>query len=364
MNILTDRKEKESLYWMLHLTGWTLYAIFKIFINQYLAGPEFWKLLANFGPWCVVMVTATHLYKRYFLVKWVSLPFRKLIIRLLAGALLIMVLLLVLTFIVSLVIYLIISITGTQPSQIGLNSLDHEWQKGLLFLWIFADYCVVLLWSVLYVTFNYFGKLERARIKEVIKESNLKDMQLRQLIRQLNPHFLFNSINSIKALTLIEPEKAREGLTRLSDILRHTLSSEKSPQIPLSKELMIVEDYLSLEKIRFGKRLQYTISCTEEAAQWQVPPVIIQTLAENAIKHGISQLEQGGWVTVEAAADSEYAFIKIQNTGSINKERLFSGIGTKNTISRLDLLYGQKANFNAINSGGNAIVTLKIPRMV
>jgi two-component system, LytTR family, sensor kinase len=359
--VIKDTKKRNQLYWLLHLTGWAAYLLFKVFAGSFL-GENLYKLLGNYALMFIVIVTITHFYKRKILSKWVNLPVSKLVVRLLAGALTMIAGIFIFNIILSLIIVLIFSITGKEVTNIGVNSLQYRWQTGLFILSVFMDLIAVFLWSVLYVGFRYFENLQQSRIQQAEEEGRVKDMQLKQLIRQLNPHFLFNAINSIKALTIVDAEKARDALSEMSDILRHTLNSEKSVQIPLEKELNIVEDYLSLEKIRFGKRLRYAVSCTPEAAHWPVPPVIVQTLAENAVRHGISTLEEGGEVKVNASTDEAFLLIEIINTGSIDTQKLFSGIGTNNTVHRLKLLYGDKASFSARNEGGNVIVNIKIPK--
>ncbi|MCS6834197.1 MAG: histidine kinase, partial [Flammeovirgaceae bacterium] len=183
---------------------------------------------------------------------------------------------------------------------------------------------------------------------------------------QLNPHFIFNALNSVKVLIDENPQTAKASIDQLSNILRNSLMMDKKKVIPLSEELAIVKDYLALEKVRFEERLEIHLDIDENALSFKVPPMMIQTLVENGIKHGIAKLKNGGKISLHAVLENGNLHVEIENSGHYHppssgmaKE---SGYGIRSTLQRLELLYKQKASFSIENSNKETVrVTLKIP---
>jgi len=157
-----------------------------------------------------------------------------------------------------------------------------------------------VFWSLIYFGFHYLQNYKRTEIQNLRWEASSKDIELNKLKSQLNPHFMFNSMNSIRALIDENPAKAKEAVTQLSNILRNSLLMNKNKEIMLEEELRIVKDYLDLEHIRYEERLKYDFDIEEAALKKNVPPLIVQSQVENAIKHGISKLPKGGIVNVSA----------------------------------------------------------------
>jgi LytS/YehU family sensor histidine kinase len=185
----------------------------------------------------------------------------------------------------------------------------------------------------------------------------VKELELKTIKAHINPHFIFNSLNSIRALVDENPERARKAITELSNILRSSMQVEKSETVTLEKELYIVKDYLALENMRFEDRLKIEYQVDEDTLAQLVPPMMLQTLVENAIKHGISKQINGGVVRVISAFKDHYHELAVQNTGrlngAINGENhavvdggsVELGFGLSSTNDRLSLLYGNKAKF-------------------
>jgi len=173
----------------------------------------------------------------------------------------------------------------------------------------------------------------------------------------MNPHFIFNSLNSIRALVDENPTRARSAITELSNILRSSMQAEKAETVTLEKELNIVKDYLALEQMRFEERLKIELDIDEDTLDQQVPPMMLQTLVENAIKHGISQQVNGGMVKVISDFKDNNLELLVQNTGqlllkSVNSE---GGFGIKSTEDRLNLIYQGKASFSIKNLTDNIV---------
>ncbi len=210
---------------------------------------------------------------------------------------------------------------------------------------------VFFLWNVFYYFYHYTRNMRKVEIQQLKMQATLKAAELNKLKSQLNPHFMFNAMNSIRALIDEDPKKAKEAVTKLSSILRQTLTLEKNKLIPFDREMQLVKDYLDLEKIRFEERLHCTYDIVPGSQQYNVPPMILQTLVENAIKHGISNLTEGGMITIKTEMlKGKKLKIEISNSGTYNPEITpQSGYGIKNTRDRLAHVFADDASFSIFN---------------
>ena len=226
---------------------------------------------------------------------------------------------------------------------------------------------IYFFWGIIYITIYFFRNFKKEEIKNLEQQSKLKEIQLNKFKSQLNPHFIFNSMNGIRALIEEDAQKAKEGITQLSNILRHTLTIEKRSLISVEEELKLVEDYLNLEKIRLEERLEYEINTSPSCLHYQVPPMLIQTLSENAIKHGISQLIKGGKLIINSKSNNKFLILEIINSGQYTPSAFISesvsGFGIQNSIQRLRFIFGEEAVFKIKNLNKNEVITtLKIPK--
>jgi two-component system LytT family sensor kinase len=202
------------------------------------------------------------------------------------------------------------------------------------------------IWNTIYFMFHYISKSRKQQLDTLRLESLVKELELQTIKAHINPHFIFNSLNSIRALVDENPERARNAVTELSNILRSSLQSEKMETVTLEKELSIVKDYLALENMRFEDRLRVEYDIDEDTLDQPVPPMMLQTLVENAIKHGISKQINGGIVKVISDFKNDYHELVVQNTGILNGYKNGDeGFGLSSTTNRLGLLYGDKARF-------------------
>jgi hypothetical protein len=189
-----------------------------------------------------------------------------------------------------------------------------------------------------------------------------REAELRALKAQLQPHFLFNSLNSISALTRSDPAAARQMCVRLAEFFRRTLASGKSADIPLPEELALVEDFLSIEQVRFGPRLKFSKDVSPEAAVCLIPSLLLQPLVENAVNHGIAGMIEGGTITLRA--ERSHAHLRISLTNPVDPESKpgrSNGVGLKNVQARLAALYGNEAGVEIDNSGGLYRVAVVFP---
>jgi hypothetical protein len=181
-----------------------------------------------------------------------------------------------------------------------------------------------------------------------------RESQIRALKMQVNPHFLFNSLNSISALTLADGARAREMCIRLSDFLRATLQLGDRETIPLREELALCLNYLEVERVRFGKRLSIEQRIDEDCGDFEVPSLIVQPLVENAVKHGISGMVEGGTVTLDVRASGQILRIRVTNPYDPDYQTAKrSGIGLRNIRQRLEARYGDRARLELDPDVGN-----------
>jgi two-component system, LytTR family, sensor kinase len=228
--------------------------------------------------------------------------------------------------------------------------------KSLLILSsAFSYFVLFFIWSLIYFMFHYVTKSRRQQLDTLRLESLVKELELKTIKAHINPHFIFNSLNSIRALVDENPQRARKAVTELSNILRSSMQSEKLETVPFEKELYIVKDYLALENMRFEDRLKIEYQIDEDTLDQPVPPMMLQTLVENAIKHGISKQIRGGVVKVISDFKDNYHQLIVQNTGNLDGEVNTEGFGISSTTNRLNLLYGDKAKFEIKQVNGSLV---------
>ncbi|CAM4094287.1 sensor histidine kinase [Zobellia nedashkovskayae] len=220
---------------------------------------------------------------------------------------------------------------------------------------------MVFLWTITYFTIKFIIEGNKNHLKNLELNATLREAQLNTLKGQVNPHFLFNSINNIRGLMLEDVGKSQEMISKLSEMLEYAFAKNTVDAIPLQEELEMVENYIALSKIQMEERLQYVEEIDEEALQIPIPPMIIQLLIENATKHGIANLKEGGTIALKVAKDNENLFINVANTGKLKIAKDSTQLGLKNIRQRLRLLYGQKASFSLQEIEGKVVASIKIP---
>lgn len=227
----------------------------------------------------------------------------------------------------------------------------------------FGSFLFLIIWNLIYFTYHYVIKSQQQQLDKVKLQSLVKELELKTIKAHINPHFIFNALNSIRALVDENPIRARQAITELSHLLRSSMLAEKMETTPLSKELTIVKNYLALEHIRFEDRLQVEYDIDEDTLNQPVPPMMLQTLVENAIKHGISKKMEGGIIRIISDFKDNHHELVVKNSGHLNGDFNPDGFGLYSTESRLKLLYGDKAHFQIRNIEGNmveAMVTMPV----
>jgi len=211
------------------------------------------------------------------------------------------------------------------------------------------NFFILFIWNLIYYAYHYIERNRRNEMATLKLQTVVKELELKTIKSHINPHFIFNALNSIRALVDENPERARTAITELSNILRSSMQAEKLETVSLEKELNIVEDYLALEQMRFEERLKIEMNIDEDTLNQPVPPMMLQTLVENAIKHGISKKMSGGVIRIISDFKNGNHELIVQNTGQLNGQLNKEGFGIQSTQDRLNLLYHGKATFTLKN---------------
>ena len=232
---------------------------------------------------------------------------------------------------------------------------------------ILGRFYVLLCWSGLYFGIKYYLQLQEQTQQTLKATSAAHQAQLKMLRYQLNPHFLFNTLNAISTLILDGAnETANQAVSRLSDFLRYTLDNDPMSRVTLGSELAAIDLYLEIEKVRFGDRLIIEKSIEAKAQDALVPSLILQPMIENAIKYAITPSEEGGTLRISARVQRETLILQLSDTGpglgNGNNGQKSSGVGLKNTRERLQQLYGDNQAFTlAPNEPTGLRITINIP---
>lgn len=213
-----------------------------------------------------------------------------------------------------------------------------------------------------YYLFISLTNLAEKNAKEARLESLVKETELKMLRSQINPHFLFNSLNSVSSLTITDPEKARDMVIMLSEFMRYALSKKDEQPVSFRSELENLRLYLDIEKVRFGDRLSIQENIDERCLEIKMPVMLLQPLYENAVKHGVYESTESVRITTQAKIVDNYINIAISNNyDDAPSSRKGTGTGLLNVARRLELVYGNKASIKAIKANGIYTVNLYIP---
>jgi signal transduction histidine kinase len=234
--------------------------------------------------------------------------------------------------------YLVLGHSFSQKSSLG-PAMFLVWLNGTVSL---------AGWHCVYFFYHLFDRLNRSEIERLRLVSSVKEAQLQSLKLQVNPHFIFNSLNSLRALIDEDPARARQSVTQLANLLRYSLQSGQLETVPFEDELRVVNDYLALEQVRHEERLSVRLDIDPDTLALPVPPMLLQTLVENAVKYGISTRAEGGEIAIVARCENGALRLLVTNPGELAspavKARAGStGLGLHNAAERMRLLFGERA---------------------
>ncbi len=327
-------------YWLCQAAGWAVFCGYVTLGYLYGNGGG-WKGtdLFNIVFYTMVVCPAVSHALRAWLWRraWIGFPAGRLVPRLAALTLLTAV---VLTAATAVSLFLLNGPPWVPPAGLGSMTLGYAWAfAGWLFI--------------------YFSVQSRRRHHEARAEA--REAQLQALTAQLNPHFLFNCLNSIRALIVENPSRAASMVTGLADLLRYSLSSDRQHTVTLAQELDIVDEYINLERVRFEERLRTEQAIDPAALTARVPPMLVQTLVENAVKHGIGDSPAGGFVHIRAGLSGQRVEIAVTNSGAFKPAIGGGGRGLRNATERLRLIYGHAASLTIDGSADRTIVSFSLP---
>lgn len=349
MSLFKANFNRKGLYWLCQIIGWGIFVLLNLLVISTYEEISSKEIIFGFF-FALTGIGVTHLFKGIIKKQtWLEHPLKKIVPRIIVSSILLGIIIYGLVFTLSYIL-------GTFKSE------DFTIYASLISVINTAG--VSLVWSLIYFSIHYLENYKKTEIESLIWEAAVKDYELKTLKSQLNPHFMFNSMNSIRSLIEEDPENAKIALTKLSNILRYSLRMERAESIPLGEEIKSVKDYLDLEKIRFEERLKYRLNIDTSSSHIEIPPMMIQTLVENGIKHGISKISTGGTIAIESKVHNSHLFIEIENDGFLEEDALKNskGFGIANTKHRLNLLFGEKASFELSNNKNQKVVAkLQIP---
>lgn len=249
-----------------------------------------------------------------------------------------------------------------------LGFLSPKFDKGELLADSVQSSVVLFLWCSLYFSIKQWQQSARERERLLRAEAEVRDARLSALRYQLNPHFLFNSLNAVSTLILEgDAPAATRMLSQIGELLRTSLNGELVAEIPLAQEIAFTERYLAIEQTRLGRRLRVEIVIAPDTLDTLVPSMLLQPLVENAVRHGIAPQLEGGAIRIESALHGDRVYIVVRNTGArCEKSALHDlsahGIGLRNTAERLKTLYEDDYRFHLEwPAGGGCTVTVELP---
>lgn len=340
--------KRRIAFWACQVIGWGLYSAIGVSAGVSEGG---WRtsIFAAYALFFAYSIALTWLLRREILRRrWLDLPVRRFLPRLALASLL--------TGTTQAALVLVFNRLLEPPGHYRFDLRASVW------LWIGVN-GVTAMWTMLYVSVKVTDHYRHAQLESLRLELALKKSELRVLEAQINPHFLFNSLNTIRGMIVENPPKAQDMVTKLAEMLRYSLQRDRAHTVPLAQEMEAVANYLALEGARFEDRLQVRYSIGPGAAEVPVPPMMLQTLVENAVKHGIAHRPEGGDVSIRAGVLSGSLALEVENTGHLSDA---STNGTRtglwNVRERLRLLYGDRADLTLANSAGDHVkATVTIP---
>jgi hypothetical protein len=250
-------------------------------------------------------------------------------------------------------------------AEVFFGGPNERFRWAMVFAGATGGSFVLVAWSALYFGVKHYQTVEDQRSQLLASQALARDAQLQALRYQLQPHFLFNTLNAISSLVITkQSDMAAEMIARLAGLLRSTLSSPDSHSVTLREELEITEEYLSIEEVRFGSRLRVVFDISAQAKDQQVPRFLLQPLVENAIRHGIAKLAEGGEVVIRSACEGNTLRIDIESDQAManaGKDAPGHGLGLANTQKRLHAIYGDDGTVTSKSLANRFLVSLQLP---
>ncbi len=342
------RSNRDALFWTLHAAGWGAYAVSQWFGALLIEKPFEYQVVIGIAG---VAGFVLSLPMRYIYRALMGKSLRTVIVSVLATS-----------YITALALRVVINVSYKWIAE-------PEWQINSVFeMFASALYTTYLLlcWSALYFGFKYYESLQRQREAALRSAALAQEAQLKMLRYQLNPHFLFNTLNAISTLILDNQNRtANHAVTRLSEFLRYTLDQDPMKKVTLRQEMEALDLYMNTERLRFGSRLRLEYAVEEASLDALVPSLLLQPLIENAVKYAVSPREDGGMIRVEGRIRGAMLEVTVIDDGPGLRDgnALIEGrgVGLRNTRERLNVLYGERHRFAVLNSHPGMRIEIGLP---
>jgi len=347
---------REFQFWLLHIGGWTAWGLTMLFQMVY---QGIYERYGFYLPVVTIVVIVLSLSLRYiYRGTWLWPMWARLGV----------------VAISTLCLAMLWWVIRTKLYYVMVDPLKAHYMPTLTDISLYFDssfavaFTMMLCWSAGYFSIKYYQQMVAARQRALKADAMAQSAQLKMLRYQLNPHFLFNTLNAISTLVLLkENDTANTMVTRLSSFLRYSLDSEPMARVTLAQEVDALSLYLDIEKVRFEERLRFDVTMCADAQNGLVPSLLLQPIVENSIKYAISANEQGGTIRVDAKVLDDKLFIELSDDGPGLPEGYetrvrSSGVGLRNTRDRLSELYGKEQSFEVKNRDeGGVQINICIP---
>ena len=352
---------KNKIFWLYHVSLLAVMSlgqlILFLLIEQYFLLNTVIHIV-----WLPLYTVAVLIFRYYYKARsWQHFSMAKLIP-------LVLMISLILAILISLLTLAIISpLFWTEFLGAEVLAKENRTLIGRLAAFIFYNSLISLLfisiWVFIYIAVTTRRQVQESEIKSLRLENSLKEAKLSSLTNQLNPHFLFNSLNNIRFMIYENATHADEMITAFSEILRYSLTSSKQDKIAIEKELTIIDRYIDIVRLQLGDRLDFQLNFSSSCQRCLIPPMVLQILVENAIKHGIENIKTKALLSMNIISKDESLFIEVCNPVASSLAMPIQGTGTglKNIQQRLKLLYGELAQLSITPSEHSFTVTLVIP---
>lgn len=333
-------------YWICQIAGWGAYGVMGVAMSQAFGfGSPRMHLTTLSGV--LFGAVLTHVWRGVILSRGLlALPFARLLPRLAAGVVVAALACELLVWAVGLFVTRVYTVRTSTPGIMFATTAN----------WLF----VIMLWTAIYAGTQWFARWRDSEIQRLRLEVLARDAQLDVLHAQIQPHFLFNALNVLRAMITEDPARARDLVTELSELLRYALQADRRHSVALEEELTVVESYLRVESARFEDRLAWRIEADDRVRREALPPMLLQTLVENAVKHGIAAREQGGMVTITAACENGRVRIAVTNPGRLGRAG-DTRVGLANARGRLRLIHGERAALTLTERDGQVVAEVVMP---
>jgi len=356
---LPETRETTLAYWALQLLGWSFYFYAQASGEEIFASAPWSKAATLWGGVSLAGLALTHLL-RWIIRRdgWLALPSTALWIRIVLSTLLIATLSWLLARLLSQAVY------GSDVAPLTAAFYEKLTRSGQLRNQFVISLVVHGAWVAIYLAFAMQRRRYQSEVHQAQLGEALRAAELRLLRSQLNPHFLFNSLNGLRSLIVDDPERAREAVTQLARLLRYSLAASEDDLVSLARELELVDDYLALESMRLAERLRVERDIEPEACAVRIPAMLLQTLVENAIKHGIAGLKQGGALRITAKVVGAELILQVINPRPAERPATpdSAGVGLKNASQRLRLLFGERARLHLdLSDESRATAEARVP---